>query len=139
MIIDTSPGGKPPPDPAPPGQEGTTDDATWAFSGKQAATTEKDRSNKTVISNVSGKNRESTYPRSPVGSGATEQASNHNGQTHGVTVEIPLNYVAAVTSGGSDHEAWIKKLTAAATRVFKFRDDKDLRPMIPLEKEALAA
>ncbi|CEG46289.1 uncharacterized protein PHALS_02699 [Plasmopara halstedii] len=94
-MADTSPGGKPPPDQAPPGQEGTTDDVTRAFSGKQAATTEKDRSNKSVIWMIQE---------------TTEQASNHKGQTHGVTAEIPFNYAAAVTSSESDHEAWIKKL-----------------------------
>ncbi|KAL7687514.1 hypothetical protein Plhal304r1_c022g0077261 [Plasmopara halstedii] len=168
ILADTSPGGKPPPDPAPvqegqtlhraetsqstrshrangvqPGQEGTTDDAARAFSGKQAATTEKDRSNTTVIPDGSGKTQENTgNPRIQVVQRVqetTEQASNHNEQTHGVTTKIPLNYAAAVTSAGSDHEPWLKNLTAAATRILKFRDDNDLRPMIHLEKEVLAA
>lgn len=57
----------------------------------------------------------------------------------------PMNFKAAVSGSSAendqtnDQELWIKKLAKIATRPWKAKCDDELRPMIPAEKEALAA
>ena len=57
----------------------------------------------------------------------------------------PLNYKEAARDksrdkwNGSEHDAWVQRLTKIALRPWKAKDDVNLRPMVPAEEEALAA
>ncbi|TMW66619.1 hypothetical protein Poli38472_014595 [Pythium oligandrum] len=123
-MADVSPGGKPP-------DKGTGEGGTMSEREQtgQACPETGAVNDAEVIQSKSDEQVDPPKPEeSPEGDGLT---------TEGLTQKP--NYHQATSPSSNEHQEWVKKMKVVAERKFTNREDNDLRPIIPLEKEAAKA